>query len=196
MLVAMTPERKDEKIGERIQKWYLRGKKIRTLTSDGKEDQMWHYMGRKIKRVTSKGKNFAKLSFPSPVRASLHTLLVIFNLSLILYLGYLYLSCIGICICNYIAMYLYLHHHIPVSASLHTLLVIFNLLLSSTETDARSQHHDLAKNHLKGYTRGKVVKEIKVVVGYRRGKAVVVAVGYRAFLLGIAPFLIHFPFLP
>ena len=96
----------------------------------------------------------------------------------------------------------FLHHHIPVSASLHTVLVIFNLLLSSTETDARSQHHDLAKNHLMGYTRGKgveevkVVKEVKVAMGYTRGKAVVVAVGYRAFLLGIAPILIRYPSLP
>ena len=38
MLVAVTPERKDEKMGEGIQKWYLRGKKIRTVASDGKED--------------------------------------------------------------------------------------------------------------------------------------------------------------
>ena len=93
-------------------------------------------------------------------------------------------------------MYLYLHHHIPVSASLHTVLVIFNLLLSSTETDARSQHHDLAKNHLMGHTRGKVVKEEKVAMGYRGGKVVVVVVGYRAFLLGITPFFILFPSLP
>ena len=38
LLVAMTPERKDEKMGEGIQKWHLRGKKIRTVASDGKED--------------------------------------------------------------------------------------------------------------------------------------------------------------
>ena len=107
-------------------------------------------MGRKIKRVTSEGKNFAKLSFPAPVRASLHTL-----------------------------------------------LVIFNLLLSSTETDARSQHHDLAKNHLMGGKGGKVVKGVKLAMGYTRGgKAVVEVVGYRAFLLSIAPFLILFPSLP
>ena len=42
MLVAVTPERKDEKMGEGIQKRYLRGKKIRTVASDGKEDQMRH----------------------------------------------------------------------------------------------------------------------------------------------------------
>ena len=42
MLVAMTPERKDEKLGEGIQKWYLRGKKIRRVASDGKEDEKWH----------------------------------------------------------------------------------------------------------------------------------------------------------
>ena len=106
-------------------------------------------MGRKIKRVTSEGENFAKLSFPAPVRASLHTL-----------------------------------------------LVIFNLLLSSTETDARSQHHDLAKSHLMGGKGGKVVKEVKVAMGHTRRKSVVVVVGYRAFLLSIAPFLIRFPSLP
>ena len=90
-----------------------------------------------------------------------------------------------------------LHHHIPVRASLHTVLVIFNLLLSSTETDARSQHHDLAKNHLMGGKGGKVVKEVKVAMGYTRGgKAFVVVVGYRAFLLSIAPFLIRYPSLP
>ena len=77
-----------------------------------------------------------------------------------------------------------LHHHIPVRASLHTQLVIFNLLLSSAETDARSQHHDLAKNHLMGYTRGnvvkegKVVKEVKVAMGCRGGKSAVVVMGY------------------
>ena len=35
MLVAVTPERKDEKLGEGIQKWHLRGKKIRTVASVG-----------------------------------------------------------------------------------------------------------------------------------------------------------------
>ena len=48
-----------------------------------------------------------------------------------------------------------------------------------------------------GYTRGKVVKEVKVAMGYTRGgKAFVVVVGYRAFLLSIAPFLIRYPSLP
>ena len=85
---------------------------------DGKEDQKGDIGGEKLCETVFSGTCPCILA---------HTACN-FNLLVILYLEYLYSSCIGSCIC--IALYLYLHHHIPVSASLHTLLVIFNLSLT------------------------------------------------------------------